>query len=329
MNIRIIKTGVMDTIQDGGRHGWQQLGINPGGAMDIFSMQMANILAGNKRNEAVIEIHFPAGEFFFEQPALITIAGADFTACINGEEIATGQPVIVSRFSILQFTKLKTGARAYLSVYGGFQLPAWLDSYSTNLKAAVGGYKGRSLQKDDEISIRSLPVELLRLTEKKEFHLLPWKAADNRSETDKTIWVLPGHEMEWLDKKSGTGLFKQAFTITAQSDRMGYRLKGNKLATVTNDEVISSAVDFGTVQLLPDGQLIVLMADHQTTGGYPRIAHVISASRPALAQLKAGDKILFQLTDHDKAEQLLMKQEQHLQQLENACQFKWQQLLKA
>lgn len=317
----------MDTVQDMGRYGWQHLGINPGGAMDKLSAQIANILVGNNTDEAVIELHFPAAAFFFEQPSLIAISGADFSANVNGEEIHSMRPVMVSKYSILQFHGIKNGARAYLAVHGGLDIQPWLDSFSTNLKAGAGGYKGRVLQKDDEIAFR-VAVDLSVLLAKKEFEVLSWKADDDwgNSNTEE-ILVLPGNEWNRLADKSKESFFEQSFLITNHSDRMGYHLKGESLSTITNEEVISSAVSFGTVQLLPDGQLIVLMADHQTTGGYPRLAHVISAHHSRLAQMKPGDQFSFRFTDQQTAEELLIKQQQHLLQLQNACKFKLEQLL--
>ena len=141
------------------------------------------------------------------------------------------------------------------------------------------------------------------------------------------ILALPGHEWNRLNDKSKDKFFEQSFLVTSHSDRMGYHLKGDLLSTITNEELISSAVSFGTVQLLPDGQLIVLMADHQTTGGYPRLAHVISAHHSRLAQMKPGDQFNFRFTDQQTAEELFIKQQQHLLQLQNACKFKLEQLL--
>ena len=329
MNLRIIKAGVLDTIQDMGRYGWQQLGINPGGVMDKWAAQAANILVGNDTKEAVVEIHFPASDFFFEKPVLIAVCGADFSPYLNGEEISCWQPVLVNRFSILQFYGIKKGARAYLAIHGGLDVPAWLNSRSTNLKAGIGGHKGRSLQKEDEVAIRSLSPELLSLLGKKEFIILPWKANTTWDEKEeREILMLPGNEWDRLDSLSKEETLHQPFTISHQSDRMGYRLNSEPLGATINEEVISSAVSFGTIQLLPDGQLIVLMADHQTTGGYPRVAHVISAHHSRLAQMKAGDKIYFKLTNHEKAENLLIKQQQHLLQLQNACTFKLSELFK-
>lgn len=328
MNLRIIKAGVLDTVQDCGRYGWQQLGINPGGAMDRWSAEVANILVENNRSEAVIELHFPASEFFFEEAALIAICGADFSANINGEEIPLCQPVIVNRYSILQFYGIKNGARAYLAVRGGFNIPRWLNSYSTQLKAAAGGYKGRAFQKDDEIAVHSLAPGLLSLLDKKEFLILPWKADNREEKKENKILLLEGNEWHRLANESKEKILGQPFTISPQSDRMGYRLKGEKLSLQTNEEMISSAVGFGTIQLLPDGQLIVLMADHQTTGGYPRAGHVISAHHSKLAQMKAGEKLYFALTDQPTAEVLFIKQQQHLLQLQNACTFRLQEYFK-
>lgn len=329
MNVRVIKAGVLDTLQDLGRYGWQHLGINPGGAMDKRSAQVANILVGNNRADAVIEFHFPAAELFFEEPALIAIYGADFSAHINAEEIPFGQPVLINKYSILQFYGIKKGARAYLAVHGGFDIPQWLNSYSTHLKASAGGYKGRALQKEDEIAIRTIPAPLSTLLGKQEFFILPWKAdAAKEATKEETILLLEGNEWNRLTNESKQKVLTQSFIITPQSDRMGYRLKGERLTVKDNSEIISSAVSFGTIQLLPDGQLIVLMADHQTTGGYPRIAHVISASHSPLAQIKAGEKIRFSFTTQKAAEELLLNQQQHLQQLQNACTFRLQEFSK-
>lgn len=326
MNVRVIKAGVQDTIQDTGRYGWQHLGINPGGAMDKKAAQVANILVGNSPGGAVLELHFPAGEFFFEEPALIAISGADFSAHINAEEIPLEQPVLINKYSILQFYGLKKGSRAYLAVHGGLDVPKWLNSYSTNIKARAGGYKGRALQKEDDIPILPVPAQLAATLGKTEFVILPWKADGLIFEN--SICILTGEEWNWLTDEAKHKFLSQPFTITPQSDRMGYRLKGETLATKHQEEMISSAVCFGTVQLLPDGQLIILMADHQTTGGYPRVAHVISAHHSRLAQLKGGEKINFNITNQIEAEELMVQQQQHLKQLQNACSFRLQEILK-
>jgi antagonist of KipI len=326
MSLKVIKAGILDTIQDTGRYGNQHLGINPSGAMDKYAMQVANMLVGNKPGEAIIEMHFPAAVFMFSQPTLIALGGADFSASINGEPVPILQAIIVGKNDVLQFHKPVKGARVYLAVSGGLVADNWMNSYSTHFKAKAGGYKGRNLRKDDELLLRTpfyLPIP------QEDFIVLPWQADIKWTDENKEILVLPGNEWERLTTESKENFTMTSFVITQQSDRMGYRLNNIPLHSITNEEVVSSAVSFGTIQLLPDGGLIVLMADHQTTGGYPRVAHVISAHHSKLAQMKAGDKIQFRLTDQQTAEELLIKQQQHLLQLQNACTFRLEQYFHA
>ncbi len=325
MSLKVIKAGILDTIQDNGRYGHQHLGINPNGAMDKYAMQVTNMLAGNKPEEAIIEMHFPAAVFMFTQPALIALGGADFSASINGEPVPNLHAMIVGKNDVLQFHKPVNGARAYLAVSGGLAIDKWMNSFSTHLKAKAGGYHGRNLRKDDELLLRQ-PVSFS--IKQDDFVVLPWQADINWKDDSKEIFVIPGNEWERLTTESKENFTMTSFVITQQSDRMGYRLNNIPLHSLTNEEVISSAVSFGTIQLLPDGGLIVLMADHQTTGGYPRVAHVISAHHTKMAQKKAGDKINFKLTDQQTAEDLLIKQQQHLLQLQNACTFRLQEYFK-
>lgn len=331
MSLHIIKAGVLDSIQDKGRYGWQHLGINPAGAMDQFSASVANILVGNDPGDAVIELHFPASVFLFEQPALIAICGADFSAAINGEPVPTSHAMLVNKNSLLLFQQPIRGARAYLAIRGGIKADEWLGSQSTQLRASLGGNQGRSLHKNDQIFFKE-NIDYCSLIGQKDFIVFPWQADlkwNHEEENANEIFVVPGHEWDWLINESKENFLMTSFVITQQSDRMGYRLNNIPLRTLTNEEVVSSAVSFGTLQLLPDGRLIVLMADHQTTGGYPRIAHIISAHHSKAAQRQAGDAIHFRITDQQTAETLLMKQQQHVLQLQNACTFRLKEFLKS
>ena len=328
MSVIVIKAGILDTIQDGGRQGFRHLGINPTGAMDKYAMQVTNLLTGNHPQEAVLELHFPSSVFLFNRSALIALGGADFSASINGEKIPNLHPVLVGKNDVLQFHRPVTGARAYLAVKGGFGVPQWMNSYSTHLKAKAGGFMGRALQKNDELPFKEELKENPSAIQKN-FTVLPWKAdtiflpADRHTAAGMTgISVLPGNEWNRLSVEAKENFQSTPFVITQQSDRMGYRLDNIPLPAIAHEELVSAAVDFGTIQLLPDGKLIILMADHQTTGGYPRIAHVISVHHSSLAQLKAGDKIHFKLSEQEEAEEWMVKQEQHLQQLRNACTFR-------
>lgn len=329
MSLRIIKAGIADTIQDLGRYGWQHLGINPTGAMDKYAAKLANIIAGNDQDEAVIEMHFPSSVFLFEQPMLVVVAGADFFPTINGEPISICQPVIVNKNSVMQFHEPKKGARAYLAVNGGFEVPKWMNSHSTNLKAKAGGYLGRILQKDDEIILNPV-YDFRTLIVDKEMIVLPWQADAGWGDISLSeVFFLQGNEWDWLTDQSKEDFEKQDFIITPNADRMGYRLSAGLLHSKISEELVTSAVCFGTVQLLPDGRLILLMADHQTTGGYPRIANAITAHHSKLAQMKPGDKIRFRVTDQDTAEALLKQQQQHLNLINDACQLKIKEILHA
>lgn len=322
MNLIITRAGILDTFQDQGRYGFRHMGINTGGTMDKIAAAMANCLVGNDFDKAVIEMHFPASEFLFTQPALIAIGGAEFSATINGKPIPNLHPVLVSSQSVLQFKQSVSGVRTYLAIGGGFNISKWLNSYSTNLQIAAGGYEGRRLLSNDRLSYNYIP-DADELLAQNNFIVLPWFASNvNGYMHNEPLLVLPGNEWDHLPDTSKNNLRNKPFVISQQADRMGYQLQGESLYSDNKNELISTAISFGTIQLLPNGQLILLMADHQSTGGYPRIAHVISAHHSRLAQMKPGQNIRFQLTDLQTAENLLFKQQQDLQQLQNACKLK-------
>lgn len=324
MSIQVIRAGLMDSLQDKGRFGFQQLGINPTGAMDLFSMEMANLLTGNTPGEAVIEMHFPAPVLLFQSNALIALSGADFTATLNDQPIPLHQPIWVKEQDLLSFHSPVNGARLYLSVAGGFAIDHWLGSGSTNLVAKAGGYSGRVLTSGDEIALRK---KWKGIPEGK--RVLPWKAGPDWGDESDQIGLIPGNEWDWLTDESKEHFFNQVYQITAQSDRMGYRLEHPQLERKHQQELISSAVNRGTMQLLPNGKTILLMADHQTTGGYPRLAHVVTAHLHRLAQYRPGDSIYFRQVNQAIAEQWFIRQQQHLLQLRNACTFRLQEYFNA
>ncbi len=326
MSLRITKHGLLDTIQDGGRYGYQHLGINPGGAMDCVAMRVANMLVGNDPAEAVIEMHFPAAEVQFEQTVLIALAGADLSAKINGEEMPLLHPVMIQKGSTLRFGKQQTGARIYLAVQGGFIANNWLQSCSTNLKVKAGGYKGRALQKNDQLIFKE-EQEYAFINKKHAFEIFPWQAKVSDLYHAGAFRFIAGAEYELLNDASKQQLQTGSFIIKRESDRMGYRLQGEALQLVIQKEMISTAVTRGTIQLLPDGQLIILMADHQTTGGYPRVGHFISADISSLAQMRPGEKFSLQQVSIAEAEKAIYEQEMNLQQLQNACNFRLKDFL--
>lgn len=320
--IKILKQGLADSVQDLGRYGYQHLGINPTGAMDIAAAQIANFLVGNSSNEAVIELHFPTSIFQFQTDAIIALSGANFTATINDINVPINTPIIVAKDAILRFIKLATGVRCYLAVAGGYHIKPWLNSCSTNLKANVGGYYGRLLQKDDMIEFEKQP-DFSNQLQKYTCVVLPWHVdVANFYKTDNTIHILSGNEQPFLCGASKEILLNTRFVITNKSDRMGYRLHGLPMQLLQPLSLISTAVTKGTIQLLPDGELIILMADHQTIGGYPRVGHVAQKDMPTLAQIQVHQPIKFQLITHQYALDQLQLQQQYLLQIQNACIFK-------
>ncbi len=316
MSIAILKPGLLTTIQDAGRFGHQHLGINPSGVMDIRAMQVANALVLNKLDEAVMEFFFPAPVIQFNQSTFIAVSGADFNAEINGISIPINHPVFVPTNSVLHFSAKKSKQIGYLSVQGGFELSEWLNSNSTNLKVGAGGYEGRAFRAGDMISFN---INSIKSDSNSICSILPWKASVEEFYTDHALRFIPGNEFNLLNDASKKLFVSSSFNILPQSDRMGYRLSGPALQLSEPIEMISSAVTRGTIQLLPTGQCIVLMADHQTTGGYPRIGHIIGADFPKIAQKNLNDLLFFSGTDVEVAQKLLHDQEQHLQQLTNAC----------
>jgi Allophanate hydrolase subunit 2 len=196
MNLKIIKTGLLDTIQDLGRYGYQHLGINPGGAMDRYAAQLANALLGKEFNSPVIEMHFPSPVILFEKETIICITGGDFTPKINKKNVPLNQPIAVSKNTELHFDKKLSGARCYLSLLHDIDQPKWLDSYSTNLIAGAGGYKGRALKKEDVLHCKNDHKNSF-IAGEKDFVLLPWKSTYSIS-LKKEIRFIKGNEWNWL-----------------------------------------------------------------------------------------------------------------------------------
>ena len=314
MGIKIIKPGMFTTVQDMGRVGFRSAGIGPGGAMDFFAAAVANYLVGNDEKAAAVEMHFPAAEIMFESAALMNVAGGDFSAHLNDEPVPLWQPFFVKPTDRLVFKKYINGARAYLAIHGGIKADNWLNSFSTHIKAKAGGFKGRALLKEDVLPFNK-KIEWFPL---KNFPNFTSLIASVYQPTH-TIRCIAGAEWEWLNEWSQDNFLESNFVVTAHSDRMGFRLLGTNLSLHPPVELISSPVDMGTIQLLPNGQLIVLMADHPTTGGYPRVANVMSADLPKLAQSPIHSQIQFEMIPPENAADVLFSFHQKLNSIKNSC----------
>ena len=313
MSLKIIKPGLLDTLQDAGRFGYQHLGINTGGAMDSFSSRLANALVGKPLNGAVLELHFPAAEICFGHSVIISICGADFTPLINKVPVPLNHPILVDKDARLKFSGIASGVRTYIGFSGDLRVPKWLGSHSTHLKAGIDGLLGRALGAHDIIDITAYELPPADITGAG-FRVLHWQAKESVS-LQQRIQFLVGSEWNQLGSASREDFLSAVFQLSPVCDRMGLQLRGPTLQRDHRSEMLSSAVSFGTVQLLPSGQVIVLMADHQTTGGYPKLAHIISAHLPIFAQKKPGDIIQFEPATLAVAQEKISRQHRYLEEV--------------
>lgn len=332
MGLEIIKPGMRTTVQDRGRYGHQKEGIITSGAMDSFACRVANMLAGNAEDEAVLEITLTGPTIHFTDDHLIALTGADLSAELNGERVAMWRPFLVKKGGTLSFGVSLSGCRAYLAVSGGLDIPKLMGSYATYLQAGIGGYQGRALQAGDLIPCHSptpagiaLFSQVSGATSGHAYTAVHWTPDPQfypAYNPNPTIRAIKGPEYELFSDTSQGQIWSERFQVSAQSDRMGYRLQGVSLYLSEETELISTAVTFGTVQVPPEGTPIVLMADHQTTGGYPRILQVVSVDLPILAQVVPGQTIAFEEVSLEEAQQLYIRQEQNLTQLARAIHLK-------
>lgn len=308
MGIRVLEAGLYTTVQDAGRTGQRRWGIGCGGTLDWLAASLLNILLGNPPEATVLEMHFPGPRLHFTQAAVIAIGGADFCPVLDGRPLATWQRYAVQPGQTLVFRQPRYGRWAYLAVAGGLSTPRWLGSASMNPFAGLEGILGRPLRAGDELPLPAglpMPAGSLALAG----HVRPDYAAT------RPIRVLPGAEFHALAPESQAALFGAALTIGTASNRMATRLEGVRLCLARPVELVSSAVASGTIQLPPDGRPVVLLADAQTIGGYPRVAHIITADLPDFVQRQLGQAVRFQPTTILDAEQAAAAQRQGLKQL--------------
>jgi antagonist of KipI len=327
MSISVLRPGLLTTIQDLGRFGSQKYGVIVSGAMDSYSLRIANLLTGNKENEGALEITLTGPKLQFECDQLIAITGGDLQATIDGEKAPMWRPVLVREGSVLQFKSAQEGCRAYLAFAGGIAVPEVLGSKSTYIRAGIGGFQGRALKKGDTLTFGNMNEISCALVRKLKDtgHAFPW-AANTASlinlKQNQTVRVMRGTEFDRFDDESRQTLFNQIYTVSTEADRMGYRLKGPKLSLAGKFELLSEGVTCGTIQVPASGEPIILMADRQTTGGYPKIGQVISADLPGLAQLQPMGRIQFKQVSLETAQQELLAKEQMIQEIKTSIRLK-------
>ncbi|MDQ0254678.1 antagonist of KipI [Evansella vedderi] len=303
--MKVVKPGLFTTVQDLGREGYQEYGIVAAGAMDSFSLQVGNILVGNKEGEAGLEITLLGPELHIVNDGVIAICGANLSPSINGEPVPIWKAIKVKKGQFLTFGERKTGARAYLTIAGGIDVEPVFGSKSTYVKGGMGGYQGRPLQKGDLLKKGKDSFE-----DKGKYigRALSTKYTPRYGGT-KTLRVIPGPDIGSFTEEALMSFFSSTYDISREADRMGYRLNGKKLTHKRNADIISDAISFGAIQVPANGQPIILMADRQTTGGYARIGAVISVDLPLLGQLIPGQSVTFQKISIEKAQELYRKKQ--------------------
>lgn len=330
MSVEVIQPGVCTTVQDLGRYGFQQHGVIVGGAMDAFSLRVANLLVGNQGGEAVLELTLKGPTLFFQEDLLIAVCGADMAPSLDGKRMHAYRPTWVKRGSTLQFSHAKKGCRAYLAVAGGWDVPVVMESRSTNFRAGFGGFNGRMLQPKDQLKTgepgefsRFLATRYAERAGARSFAQADWYVpkALFTYEANPVVRVIRAEQYGDFSPQSRHSFWEEAFQVTPQSDRMGYRLDGPQLTLSSPLELTSEAVTAGTIQVPPSGQPIVLLADRQTTGGYPKIGYVASVDLPVFAQLKPGDGVRFQEITVGDAQSALFEREVELKQLRVAMEL--------
>ena len=317
MSLHILRSGLLTTVQDLGRHGYQQDGIIVSGAMDALVLRAGNLLVGNTENAASLEITLLGPKILFDTDQLIALTGAHLSPTINGRPVGRNRAIWVAAGTELAFGPAMAGCRAYLAVTGGVAVPLVLGSRSTYLRANFGGHEGRALRAGDALPVGQPSAIGERLGQLLARPGTAWAAARftpgpglcPAPRPEPVIRAVRGPEYAQFSAESQRAFWRESFTVGTEADRMGYRLQGPGLERLPETELLSSAVTFGTVQVPAGGQPIVLLADHQTTGGYPRIAQVISTDFSALAQARPGQQLQFQEVTLAEAQALYLAQE--------------------
>ncbi len=300
--LEVLKPGLLTTVQDLGRWGYQEFGVGVAGALDSFALSAANLLVGNPENAAGLEITLLGPVVKFRYEALFAITGADLDPKLDEQPIPNWTCRAAPAGSVLTFGRRNSGVRAYLAISGGIDVPLVMGSRSTYLLGKFGGFEGRPLKAGDSLPlIKSGMIPKVQVGKifPKEFRPLYRK--------DPLLRVVPGPFEEFFSDEGIQAFFSETYFITPHSDRMGYRLQGAAITRKKKEELITCGLANGTIQVPPNGQPILLMADRQTIGGYPIIATLVHADLPLVAQCAPGDRLRFQSVSVDEGRQAYLQ----------------------
>ena len=314
MSIIEVKTpGLLTTVQDLGREGFGPRGVSASGAADPVALRLGNRMVGNPESAAGLEMTLLGGAFVFHEGAIIALTGADFGAELEGAPVLNWTSAEVKPGQTLRTSATRSGARCYLCVAGGIEEKPFLGSASTHLLSGLGGHEGRALRKGDVLKIGSANGTFRRRTTGS--NRTPFRKRTivantlQHLQSRKILRVTPGPQRDLFPDAAQQIFYATTYRVSEGSNRMGLRLEGAPLPADELDEMITEGVSLGAVQITPAGSPIILFVEQQTTGGYPKIANVISADFGSLGQLRPRDEIRFEPVDWETARTLLLEQE--------------------
>ncbi|MDF7670395.1 biotin-dependent carboxyltransferase family protein [Orbaceae bacterium ESL0721] len=313
--LTVIKAGLLTTVQDSGRIGYRKLGIGQSGALDLPALHIANLLVGNPRSYAGLEITLGQFSAQFEQDCWIALTGADCNATLDDKPLWSGWRYFVRKGQQLILQQPLRGMRSYLAISGGIDVPVILGSRSTDLMAKFGGFEGRVLQNGDTLPIGKA-VSVTENHHFNNFNTFNKSVGVKQLPFDNRFRVLAGPEMDQFSQQSQTVFWRNSWQISPNSNRMGFRLNGGELKRTCDSELLSHGVLAGVIQVPHNGQPIILLSDAQTTGGYPRIGTIIAADLYRLAQIPLGESIHFIPCTLAEAEKAWVEQQRFINQIE-------------
>jgi antagonist of KipI len=302
--IHVQAPGLFTTVQDLGRPGFGAMGVSASGAADPISLRLGNRLVGNTDGASALEMTLLGGTFLFPEGGIVALAGSDFDADLDGQQVSVWTPIQIGPRQTFRVGRTRSGARCYLCVQGGITVDHFLGSASTHILSGLGGFNGRALRKGDVLPITPAATTFRkrRISSQAFQHLSPRKR----------LRVTSGPQNDWFAESAQRLFYTNVYRVTEDSNRMGLRLKGAAIVPHARGSMITEGVSLGAVQVPDGGQPIILFVEQQTTGGYPKIANVISADLPSIGQLRPRDEIRFAQIDLETARTLLKEQERIL-----------------
>ena len=302
--IQVLQPGLFTTVQDLGREGFGPMGVSPSGAADAVSLRIGNRLVGNADGAAGLEMTLLGGTFEFPEGAVVALAGSDFGATLDGKPAELWATFETKPGQVLKLGPTRTGARCYLCVRGGIDVKAFLGSASTHVLSALGGHEGRALRKGDVLKLGAANgrARKRRLSARGLQEMQPRRV----------LRVTAGPQSDWFPEAAQRLFYAGRYVVAEESNRMGIRLKSEAVLDTPGGKMISEGVSLGAIQIPEGGQPIILFVEQQTTGGYPKIANVISADFHSLGQLRPRDEVRFERVDWETARSLFREQEELL-----------------